>query len=321
MSAAGKKARGTVRGVKRIEYLAREFDGLVNRQRAFQFRALDILHDEVIRPDVVKPADMRMIQRRDRPRFAFKSLAEFGLRDLECNRAVEPRVAGLPHFAHPGRADRREEFITSEVLSGAHRGTWRHEFGSIHTSRKVAPNSPQVRNRFGGVCLRPPSALFSRLVPGDGIAPVCGLSPGGSLSGQGRSTESAGGRIMVMSTTPALVPVEAYLRLTGKPYCEYRDGEVFPKAMPGKFHSIIQRILMTLLQNQEVEAFPELTVRISPTGYLVPDVCVAGDFPGPYPTEPVLLCCELLSPEDRLGAMLGKCEEYHARGRSLLLGN
>jgi len=33
-----------------------------------------------------------------------------------------------------------------------------------------------------------------------------------------------------------------------------------------------------------------------------------------YPTEPVLLCCEILSPEDRLGAMLGKCEEYHAWG-------
>jgi Uma2 family endonuclease len=46
----------------------------------------------------------------------------------------------------------------------------------------------------------------------------------------------------------------------------------------------------------------------------VPDVSVAGDFPGPYPTEPVLLCCEILSPEDRLGAMLAKCEEYHAWG-------
>jgi Uma2 family endonuclease len=116
-----------------------------------------------------------------------------------------------------------------------------------------------------------------------------------------------------MSTT-ALIPVDEYLRLTEKPYCEYRDGAVFPKAMPTKFHAIIMRVLMTLLQNQGVEAFPELTVRLSPTRYLVPDVCVAGDFPGPYPTEPVLLCCEILSPEDRLGAMLAKCEEYHAWG-------
>lgn len=119
---------------------------------------------------------------------------------------------------------------------------------------------------------------------------------------------------MVMSTTTALMPVEAYLCLTEKPYREYRDGEVFPKAVPTKYHAIIQRVLMMLLQNQGVQAFPELTVRISPARYLVPDIAVASDFPGPYATEPVLLCCEILSPEDRLGAMLSKCEEYHAWG-------
>ena len=116
-----------------------------------------------------------------------------------------------------------------------------------------------------------------------------------------------------MSTT-ALIPVEEYLRYSGKPNCEYRDGVLYPKAMPTKFHSIIQRVLLTLLEKQGVQAFPELTVRISPTKYSVPNVDVAGDFPGPYPTEPVLLCCEILSPADRLGAMLSKCEEYHAWG-------
>lgn len=116
-----------------------------------------------------------------------------------------------------------------------------------------------------------------------------------------------------MSTT-ALMPVDEYLRLTEKPYREYRDGAVSPKAMPTKFHAIIQRVLMKLHRDQEVQAFPELTVCISPTRYLVPDVCVADDFPGPNPTEPVLLCCEILSPEDRLGTMLAKCEEYHAWG-------
>jgi Uma2 family endonuclease len=110
------------------------------------------------------------------------------------------------------------------------------------------------------------------------------------------------------------MPIEEYLRLTEKPYCEYRDGVVSPKAMPTKLHSIMQRVLLTLLQNQGVDAFPELTVRISPTKFLVPNVSVAGDFPGPYPSEPVQLCCEILSPEDRLGTMLAKCEEYHAWG-------
>ena len=108
--------------------------------------------------------------------------------------------------------------------------------------------------------------------------------------------------------------VDEYLRLTEKPYCEYRDGSVSPKAMPTIFHAIIQYALATLLRRLGVFAVPELTVRISPTRYLVPDVCVVGDFRGPYPTEPALLCCEILSPEDRLGAMLAKCEEYHAWG-------
>lgn len=110
------------------------------------------------------------------------------------------------------------------------------------------------------------------------------------------------------------MPVEEYLRLTEKPYCEYREGAVSPKAMPTKFHAIIQYALLMLLRAQGVQALPELTVRISPTRYLVPDVSVAGDFPGPYPTDPVLLCCEIVSPEDRLDAMLARCEEYHAWG-------
>ncbi len=111
-----------------------------------------------------------------------------------------------------------------------------------------------------------------------------------------------------------LMPVEAYLCLTGKPYREYRDGVVSPKAMPTKLHAIVQCALLMLLKAQGVRALPELTLRISPTKYLVPDICIADDFPGPYPTDPVILCCEILSPEDRIGAMLSKCEEYHSWG-------
>ncbi len=115
-------------------------------------------------------------------------------------------------------------------------------------------------------------------------------------------------------STVALMSVADYLRLTEKPYCEYRDGEVSSKAMPTKLHALIQYALLMLLQRQGVQPFPELTLCLSPKKYLVPDVSVADDFEGPYPTEPVLLCCEILSPEDRLGAMLGKCEEYHSWG-------
>jgi Uma2 family endonuclease len=118
---------------------------------------------------------------------------------------------------------------------------------------------------------------------------------------------------MGMSTT-ALMPVEEYLRLTEKPYREYRDGVLYPKTMPMTLHGILQLILGAALRRLGLQAASEVTVRISPTKYLVPDVVAAAVLQSPYPTDPVLLCCEILSPEDRIGAMLAKCEEYHAWG-------
>jgi Uma2 family endonuclease len=116
-----------------------------------------------------------------------------------------------------------------------------------------------------------------------------------------------------MSAT-TIVSVEDYLHRTEKPYCEYLDGVLRPKAMPTKLHALIQKILMTLLDSQGVEALAEVHVRLSPTEYLIPDVIAAPEIQSPYPTEPVLLCVEILSPEDRIGAMLAKCEAYHAWG-------
>ncbi len=117
-----------------------------------------------------------------------------------------------------------------------------------------------------------------------------------------------------MSTT-ALIPVEEYLRRTEKPNCEYIDGVLYPKPMPTTPHGRMQAILLMLLNRLGVEALPEITVRLSPTKYLVPDVIAAKHIQSPYPTEPVLLCVEILSPEDGLlGAMLAKCEQYHAWG-------
>jgi Uma2 family endonuclease len=114
------------------------------------------------------------------------------------------------------------------------------------------------------------------------------------------------------STT--LVPVEDYLRYSEKPNCEYREGVLYPKPMPTLFHSLIQFMLAAMLRKLGLQAAQELTVRLSPVKYLVPDVAAARVLQSPYPVEPVLLCCEILSPEDRLGATLAKCEEYHAWG-------
>ena len=118
---------------------------------------------------------------------------------------------------------------------------------------------------------------------------------------------------MVMSTT-TLIPVDEYLRNSEKPNCEYRDGVLYPKSMPTLFHSLLEYMLVVMLRKLGLQAVSEVTVRLSPTKFLAPDVTAAPVLQGPYPTEPVLLCCEILSPEDRLGAMLAKCDEYHVWG-------
>jgi Uma2 family endonuclease len=136
----------------------------------------------------------------------------------------------------------------------------------------------------------------------------------------------------------AIVSVEDYLHRTEKPYCEYVDGVLYPKPMPTTLHALAQSMLIVLLRRQGVQALTEVTVRLTATKYLIPDVVAARSLQTPYPTDPVLLCVEILSPEDRAGAhsagrarptqttiaarcvvrdvaeraMLAKCEQYHA---------
>jgi len=112
----------------------------------------------------------------------------------------------------------------------------------------------------------------------------------------------------------AIVSVEEYLHRTEKPYCEYVDGVLHPQALTTTPHARAQFRLITLLEKQGVEALAEVAVRIAPTKYLIPDVIAAPVTQSPYPTEPVLSCVEILSPEDRVGAMLAKCKAYHAWG-------
>jgi Uma2 family endonuclease len=115
-------------------------------------------------------------------------------------------------------------------------------------------------------------------------------------------------------SSSAFTPVEEYLRYSTKPTCEYRDGVLYPKPMPTTFHGLLEFMLVAMFRRLGLQAAPEVTVKLSATKYLVPDVIAAPVLQSPFPTDPVLICCEILSPEDRLGTMLAKCEEYHAWG-------
>jgi Uma2 family endonuclease len=115
-----------------------------------------------------------------------------------------------------------------------------------------------------------------------------------------------------------LMPVEEYLVLTVKPYCEYLDGVLRQKAWPTYDHGKMQMRLCNLTNQAHLglEALPELTLKVSERIYLIPDVAVVrvSEIEEPYPTKPVFLCIEILSPEERLADTLAECEEYHAWG-------
>lgn len=84
-------------------------------------------------------------------------------------------------------------------------------------------------------------------------------------------------------------------------------------------HACIEGRLAVLLAGfKEVEAAIEVTVRIRPGKWLVPDVVVQerSRIQDPYPLEPVFLCAEILSPEDRIGEIFAKCEDYLRMGCS-----
>ena len=84
--------------------------------------------------------------------------------------------------------------------------------------------------------------------------------------------------------------------------------------MATTLHSFTQSNSVLLLARQDALALTELTVPVRPTKFLVPDVTVARRMEQPYPTEPAVLCVEILSPDQGLGEMLAKFEKYHAWG-------
>lgn len=115
-----------------------------------------------------------------------------------------------------------------------------------------------------------------------------------------------------MSTFISSISVDEYLSSSFKPACEYVDGMLRQKPMPTKLHALVQFLLVTLLRKQGFEALAEVSVRVSATKFLIPDVLADTQIEDPYPTRPVALCVEILSAEEGLSAAFAKCEEYHA---------
>jgi Uma2 family endonuclease len=109
---------------------------------------------------------------------------------------------------------------------------------------------------------------------------------------------------------------EFHARYDGeKPYYEYWNGKAFQKSMPTRLHSLIQKILLRLLDSIGYDSGAEVTLKLDPAYEPIPDVIAAeGAIGDPYPTSPFDVAIEILSPDDSFSRVLRKCRLYEKWG-------
>lgn len=118
-----------------------------------------------------------------------------------------------------------------------------------------------------------------------------------------------------MATNPALLSLEEFHAnySTQKPYYEYWFGKAVQKAMPTRLHSLLQFVLLYVIDKAGYAGVPELTLRIDPNWEPVPDVAImTGNIQESYPTRAreIPLVVEVLSPDDRPADVIVKCRNY-----------
>jgi Uma2 family endonuclease len=100
-----------------------------------------------------------------------------------------------------------------------------------------------------------------------------------------------------------------------KPYYEYWNGEAVQKSMPTRMHSLIQKIILRLLDGLGYDSGAEVTLKLDPAYEPIPDViAVDGAIGDPYPTSPFDIAIEILSPDDPFSRVLRKCRLYERWG-------
>ena len=100
-----------------------------------------------------------------------------------------------------------------------------------------------------------------------------------------------------------------------KPYYEYWFGEAIQKAVPTTTHGLLQLLICELLKQAGYRAAPEVELRIDPEWQPKPDVIASlSRLESPYPTKPVEVVIEILSPTDAMSLVHEKCGNYQRLG-------
>jgi Uma2 family endonuclease len=116
-----------------------------------------------------------------------------------------------------------------------------------------------------------------------------------------------------VATVGSHLSLEEFHRLYDgeKPEREYWFGEAIPKTGGTSLHGAVQLSVALLLNGIAWKVALEARLKIVPYAQPVPDIIVSrAKFEQPYPTKPMEICVEILSPEDQLKKVIQKAGYY-----------
>jgi Uma2 family endonuclease len=114
-----------------------------------------------------------------------------------------------------------------------------------------------------------------------------------------------------MAAAPAFLTLDEYQRqYANKHGCEYWFGEVVRKGVPTWLHSLLQVLLGDVFYRLGYISGSEIELRIDPNWEPRPDVAATLHIEHPYPTKPVDIVAEILSPDDSMSQLFKKCRQY-----------
>lgn len=97
---------------------------------------------------VIDPANVRMIQRRDRASLLLEAIAVLALQALDGDNTIQSGVACFPHFTHTAFTDQGEDFVRSESDARC-----KNHFSILPASRR-----PPLLGRSPGLLSRGPGS-------------------------------------------------------------------------------------------------------------------------------------------------------------------
>jgi Uma2 family endonuclease len=117
----------------------------------------------------------------------------------------------------------------------------------------------------------------------------------------------------------ALVSVDEYLHTSYNPDCEYVDGEIQERNLGEIDHSRLQVAVVAYFYARRaelgIEVLSEVRVQVAAHRFRVPDVSViVGRAEGRIVTRPPLIVVEILSPEDTVGRLMERVQDYSEFG-------